>query len=77
MFVGFPALILRSYLLRTLNGDTQTKRLTFEKVLIELRKIKTVTMSDETEMLIPLTKLQKTIFSALDIPIESLDFLRN
>ena len=72
MFVGFLALILRSYLLRTLKGDTQTKRLTFEKVLIELRKIKTVTMSDETEMLIPLTKLQKTIFSALDIPIESL-----
>jgi len=72
MFVGFLALILRSYMLRILKGDAQTKRLTFEKVLIELGKIKMVTMADETEILIPLTKLQKMIFAALDIPIELL-----
>jgi transposase len=72
MFVGFIALILRSCMLRRLKSDSQTKHLTFEKVLIELRKIKSVTMSDASEVLIPLTKLQKTILSALDVPTELL-----
>jgi len=72
MFVGFLALTLRSYMLRVMKCDPQTKHLTFEKVLIELRKIKSVTLSDLSEMLIPLTKLQKTILSTLSIAVEKL-----
>jgi transposase len=72
MFVGFLALILRSYMRKIMKTDPRTKSLTFEKILIELRKIKSVTMTDMSEMLIPLTKLQKTILSVLGIPIEPL-----
>jgi transposase len=72
MFVGFLALILRSDMLRKVKGDMQTKHLTFEKILIELRKIKSVTLADLTEALTPLTKLQKTILSVLDVPHDKL-----
>jgi transposase len=72
MFVGFLALILRSYMLRVMKDAPQTKHLTFDKVLIELRKIKSVTLSDLSEILIPLTKLQKTILSTLSIAVEKL-----
>ena len=72
LFIGFLALILRSYMQRILKGDPKTKHLTFEKVLIELRKIKSVTLADMSEVLMPLTKLQKTILSTLDVPVEAL-----
>ena len=72
MFIGFVALILRSYMRRMIKNAPQTKHLTFEKILIELRKIKTVMLSDMNEVLIPLTKLQKTILSALGVPLEAL-----
>jgi transposase len=72
LFVGFLALILRSYMRQIMKTDPRTKSLTFEKILIELRKIKSVTMTDLSEMLIPLTKLQKTILAILGIPIEPL-----
>ena len=65
MFVGFLSLILQSYLRYLLKSDSLTKTLTFKKVLIELRKIKSVSMSDDNEILIPLTKLQKTILNSL------------
>jgi len=72
MFVGFLALVLRAYMLRKMKNDQQTKRLTFDKALIELRKIKMLTMADMSEVLMPLTKLQKTIFSILNVPVEVL-----
>jgi transposase len=72
MFIGFLALILRSYMSRMIKNDSQTKHLTFDKILIELRKIKSVTLSDMREMLIPLTKLQKTILSILGVSLEAL-----
>jgi transposase len=73
LFVGFLALILRSYMQRAVKSNYDTKNLTFEKILIELRKIKSVTLSDMSEILIPLTKRQKTILSALDVPLEIFD----
>ena len=72
MFVGFLALILRSYMLRVIKSDSQTKHLSFDKALIELRKIKSVTLSDLSEILIPLTKLQKTILSTLSVAVDNL-----
>jgi transposase len=68
MFIGFIALILRSALLCKVKNDPQTKSLTSEKVLIELKKIKSVTLTDLTKIIIPLTKIQKTILSSLGIP---------
>jgi transposase len=72
MFIGFLALILRSYIRRIMKNDPKTKHMTFEKLLIELRKIKSVTMADLSEVFIPLTKLQKTILSILNVPSEML-----
>ena len=72
MFVGFISLILRSYMLGVIKNDEQTKHLTFDKVLIELKKIKQVVLNDMNIMVSPLTKLQKTILSVLNIPFEIL-----
>jgi transposase len=67
MFVGFLALILRSFLLGKLKGDKKTKHLTLEKTLIEFRKIKSITFEDLTRMLMPLTKRQRTILEVIGI----------
>jgi transposase len=72
VFVGFLALILRSYLMRKVKGDKDTKNLTIGKVLLELRKIKVVTLSDLSKILTTLTKLQKTILYAIGISPEKL-----
>jgi len=42
-----------------LRGSVELKRLTFDRVLLELEKIRTVTMTDKRTVLMPLTKLQK------------------
>lgn len=74
--VGFTLtsnpLILRSYLLRKLKDDQKTKHLTLEKVLLELRKIKVVTFEDLSRVLIPLTKIQKTILDVLGLSVNEL-----
>jgi len=67
VFIGFLALILRSWMLRKIRDSRETGKMTFEKVLLELRKIKVVTMADNTKALTPLTKTQKVILSALGI----------
>jgi hypothetical protein len=61
LFVGFIALILHSYMLNVIKNNPKTDKLTFEKVLIELKKIRSVVMSDMQETLITLNNLQKTI----------------
>ena len=72
VFVGFLALILRTRLLAKVKGQTETKKFTLDKVLLELKKIKTVTMSDRHRLVTPLTKTQKSILAALDIAHEAL-----
>jgi transposase len=72
VFVGFLALILRSYMSHKLKSDVSTRGLSFEKVFLELKKIRVVTMGDGCEVLLPLTKLQRTILSVLGVPIETL-----
>jgi transposase len=73
LFVGFLALILRSYMGCLLRGSSvELRRLTFDKVLLELEKIRTVTMSDTSKVLVPLTKLQKTILTTFNVQIETL-----
>jgi transposase len=70
IFTGFIALILRSYLNKTIRNHEDLKKLTFEKILIELRKIRTVTMSNQNEIMMTLTKTQKNILDWLGVRVE-------
>ena len=72
VFVAFIALIIRSYLQSQIKQHHKAKKLTLQKVLLELTKIKLVTLNDGTNTLMPLTKAQKTILEALDISVEAL-----
>ena len=72
LFIGFLALILRSDLQHKIKSNDHTKDLTFGKVLIELRKIKSVILADQSEALIPLTEMQETILAALDVSVGQL-----
>ena len=72
LFVGFLALILRSHILSAIKNNKQIKHFTFEKVMIELRKIKSVLMSNNKEILKPLTSTQKNILDVLNVKIEKL-----
>lgn len=72
IFTGFIALIIRSYILTKIKNNDETKKFTFEKILIELRKIKVITYNDGTRMIQSLTKTQKTILKALDLTEEEL-----
>jgi len=67
MFVGFVALILRTYMKHKLKKNPETEKLTFEKTLIELKKIRSVMMSDGKKILMPLNKIQKEIMATLHI----------
>ena len=67
VFVGFIALILRSYLLSRIKDNPDTKQLTLEKVLLECRKIRAVSLNNLSRMLMPLTKIQRTILEAIGV----------
>jgi transposase len=70
-FVGFLALIIRSYIMRKTKGDENTRRLTVQKVLMELKKIKSTVSNNVRGILnCPMTKLQKIIFDVLGVPTE-------
>jgi transposase len=73
VFVGFLALVLRSYVCRVLRGSVEVKHLTFEKVLLELEKIRVVTLADQTRVLVPLTKLQRIILETLKVPLDTIN----
>ena len=72
VFVGFLSLVLRSHMAYVLRSCVETKHLTFEKVLLELEKIRAVTLDDKTQMITPLTKLQRIIFETLKVPLGAL-----
>jgi transposase len=68
IFVGFLALIMRSYILSKIKASKATERYTIEKALLELKKIKVIDMADGGRILSVLTKTQKDILSALGLP---------
>jgi len=72
LFIGFIALIIRSSMLNRLRNNEATKKLTFEKVLIELKKIRSVIMSDLSENLMTLTKTQKNILEVFNVDMNDL-----
>jgi len=71
VFVAFLALALRSYMSGKIRENAATRKLTTEKVLLELAKIKLVTLSNGKKVLMPLTKMQKQILLALGLQPES------
>jgi transposase len=72
IFIGFIALIIRSNMLYRLKNNEFTKKLTFEKILIELKKIRVVIMSDMSENLMTLTRTQKTILDVFNVNVDDL-----
>ena len=72
VFVGFIALIIRSYLVNKIKGSQKTKKFTIKKIFNEFRKIKTITFEGSRRMMMPLTKLQKDILEAMGISHEKL-----
>lgn len=70
MFVAFLSLIVRSYMLKRLRPLMQQNDYPFRKILMELDKIHSFSMSPNAKPTPtnPLTKLQRTIFDCLDIP---------
>jgi transposase len=67
VFVGFLALILRSWMLKKIKAHHDAKKLTFEKVMLELKKIKVVTVSGTGLQMTTLTKTQKSILALLGV----------
>jgi len=67
IFIGFLALILRSSMLNLIKRNEATKQYTFEKVLIELKKIKSVVLSDMKQVLTVITKTQRIILASLGV----------
>ena len=75
IFVGFLALILRSYIMSKIKASKATEFLTIERVLLELRKIKAIDMADGRRIISVLTKAQKDALSSLDLPESSFTLL--
>jgi transposase len=71
IFIGFLALILRSFILKKLKKDKETRLFTFDKAMIELRKMQSVIYSDKNEKRTLITKNQKAILSAFNIEIKN------
>ena len=75
LFVGFLALILRSYILNLLKNDTRQKKFNIPDVIKELQKIKVIETKNGSKLMVPLTKKQKDILKIFNI--EEDDFLKS
>ncbi|MGI6680601.1 MAG: hypothetical protein ACOX3T_03860 [Bdellovibrionota bacterium] len=75
LFVGFLALILRSYILNLLKNDTKQKNFNIPDIIKELQKIKVVETKSSSKLMVPLTKKQKDILKIFNIKED--DFLKN
>lgn len=70
LFVAFLGLIMRSVFMTALKSHEATKGFTMKKVIRELEKIQHIQLKDGTIETMYLTKVQKTILSALNIDEE-------
>ena len=66
-FVGFIALILRSYMRNLLHQREETKGITMRKALLELGKLRHIITENGTEWFLPPTKTQTTLSKALGL----------
>jgi hypothetical protein len=68
LLIAFIALILLSCIHRVMKEKNLYKKMTINRLLLQLSKLKTVTIKG-TKILRPLTKVQKEIFSHFSIPM--------
>jgi transposase len=66
-FIAFIALILASYIHNIMKDKELYKSMTFDQLFLTLAKLKCATISGQ-RILRPLTKQQKDLFKAFDIP---------
>jgi transposase len=67
-FVAFVALILASYVHKTMKDRQLYKSMTFDKLFLILAKLKSATINGQ-KFLRPLTKQQKNLFDIFDMPL--------
>jgi len=68
LFIEFIALILYSYLSKVLRETGMNKTLSIPEVLFELRKIKKIQFGRKKTIISEISKQQREIFKAFDIP---------
>ena len=72
LFIEFISLIIYSEIQRVLRESGLGKKLTVEQMLYELKKLSVLEIDDKKPMITELTKKQKDIFSAFEIPLPML-----
>ncbi|MEW5818381.1 MAG: hypothetical protein AB1798_23705 [Spirochaetota bacterium] len=72
LFINFIALILYTFIQRTLKSGTLGKRYTMNELFYELKKLAMVTLGENQKILNEVTKKQREIFKAFDIPLPSM-----
>jgi hypothetical protein len=70
-FIAFIALILASHVHNTMKDKALYKLMTFDRLFLTLAKLKSATVNGQ-RFLRPLTKQQKDLFKAFDIPLPCL-----
>jgi transposase len=71
-FIGFIALILRSFLLTMIRSNKSLKKMTVDRSIIHLQRIKAFVKSDLSIKYSPLTKTQKLVLDAIRVSSEKL-----
>ena len=69
LFIDFISLILYSAILRRLREKKLNKKFTVEQVFYELRKLSVIELDSKKPMVSELTRKQKDIFEAFEIPL--------
>src|SRR6056297_902230 len=72
LFIEFISLIIYSEIQRVLRESGLGKKLTVEQMLYELKKLSVLEIDDKKPMITELTKKQKDIFGAFEIPLPML-----
>lgn len=71
LFINFISLILYAYLQRTLRTTGLGKQLTVNELFFELKKLSVIEIGAKTPMVTEVTKKQRDIFKAFQIPLPS------
>lgn len=69
IFIGFIALILQSHIHRIMKDKDLYKKFTKEKLLSEMKKIKKIEFANKKPIITEISKNQRDIFTAFDIPL--------
>lgn len=73
LFINFLVLICISHVTKIMSSKDLFKKLTINELLMELKKLKIVTMHEGTKYLCEMTKKQKMIFDKFNIPYPKIE----